>query len=976
MDSFRLLYIIFGLIFVFCSCNKSEQSLSSSSNITIEKCDQKKLQQDFELLQTKENTPDSSWLNFSRKIANLDCALNKDSLLLSIADVFHLKGNENVYIDYNNARDYFLAALRLRRTFYQDSMHLDLIRLYSNIALSYSWEGNYPLALKYFDSTFVDRSEFEVFPDIYNHTKIGECYRFSGDYLKALQHFNQAWSTVNKYLNGELETNDVAWYKACLFIGDLINNIAYCYKDKKDYKQAMKILSDGQVILRKISNPQDSGIRLANNILSMANVYLESSRRIESKVDKLLMSNNALAYFEIANSYYLELKDTVNMQACYRNMGACLFDQKRYKEAQQTFDKAIQLSSSSTQIFSKENKIGILSNIGACYSKMGLQDKALTYFERALAIIKGEINEDQWLPSAIEMSKDFNTSLYLLGNLGRVHLLLAENDEIHFKKSQAAYDSLTVLLNYVRGNLMSDQSKLSLAEQSRFWIPDAVKDMSRLYFMSGDNQFKLKALQMSEQGKSFALIEASRLRNASNLLPEPLQKRQNELTQMQIKARNDPRVAEELERETITFLNDVKSQAPSYFKLKYKGSNLNLESIQKECIDTNQAILEYFVQDSTLFLFAITKEKFILDTQSITKIELQKYVRQFQSNLNPTDATGLIDPNKVKLFCEAASELYDILIGRIKDSITLPERLIVIPDAMLSNLSYDALLNKKDNRELDIPGHVKSQNFLVQQHSISYCFSISMLQEMQTPSDGKTESRLKLFAPEFQKNSTLLPHMVYQDEEIKRISEQVNSAELEPKGTKENFIIASQNHSYVHVSTHGFAAIEPDSSFIAFEQSSTEPDSSQFLFLSELYYHPMNVELMTLTACETAVGQLSEGEGNLSFARGFAYAGVKSFITTLWKIQTNGASQIMPEFYDKFFNEGLPKDLALTQSKRQYLNAGKAIYPDDWAGLILVGSTTPVQSSGSDPKLIIYVLSCLLFALLLWKFISGRSSGK
>lgn len=976
MTSPGLLNLIFGLIFVFCSCNKSEQSLSSSSKLIIEKCDQQKLQQEFELLQTNENVPDSSWLNFSRKMANLDCRLNRDSMLLAIADVFHLKGNESVYIDYNNARDYFLAALMLRRTFYEDSLHLDLIRLYSNIALSYSWEGNYPLALKYFDSTLVEKPEFKVFPDIYNHTKIGECYRFSGDYLKALQHFNQAWATVNQYLNGELEKNEVAWYKACLFIGDLVNNIAYCYQDKKDYDQAIKVLSEGQIILRQISHPADSGMRLANNVMAMANIYLEYSRQLKSGEMKLAKSNQALTHYKLANRYYLELKDTQNMQACYRNAGACLFDQKRYMEAKQTFGQAIQLSSASPKIFSKENTIGILSNLGACYSKMDLQEKALSYFEMAIAKMKGEINEDPGLPTAFEMSKDFNTSLYLLGNLGRVHLLLAQNDKSHFKKSQAAYDSLAVLLNYVRGNLMSDQAKLSLAEQSRFWIPDAVKDMSRLYFMSGDNQFKLKALQMSEQGKSFALIEASRLKNASSLLSETLQKKQNELTQLQIKANTDPSLADELERETVHFLNDVKTQAPSYYNLKYKGSDIDLVTIQKECIDSNQAILEYFVQDSSLYLFAITKQSFILDTQLLAKSELQHLVYQFQSNLNPVNSEGILDQDKVQKFCSASAALYELLVGRIKDSIALPERLIIIPDAMLNNLSFDALLNMKDDKKQDIPAHVKAQNFLVQQHSISYCFSISMLQEMQTHTDRKTESRLKLFAPEFQKNSTLLPYMVYQDEEIKRISEQVSSAEMEPKGTKENFIIASQHHSYVHVSTHGFAANDPGSSFIAFEQKSATPDSSQFLFLNELYYHPMNVELMTLTACETAVGQLSEGEGNLSFARGFAYAGVKSFITTLWKIQTNGASQIMPGFYDKFFNEGLPKDLALTQSKRQYLNAGKAIYPDDWAGLILVGSTTPVQSSGSDPKLIIYALSCLLFALLLWKLISGRSSGK
>lgn len=788
-----------------------------------------------------------------------------------------------------------------------------------------------------------------------------------------MKHFDKAWATVNKYLNDEIEKDEVSWYKACLFIGDLINNMAYCYQDMEDYNRAKKFLLSGQSVIRKISPSQDSSFRLANNYMTLANIYIKSSRRHTSEDLKMSESNYALNYFETARKYYSEINDTLNIQVCYRNIAACLFDQRRFEESIGVLTNALNYNSLQPSIAQTESLMGIYTSLGACHTKLGELEKGLIYYSKAMSYVTQNNLDTIDLPSIGDLAKNFNTSLYLLGNLGRVHLLLADNNESHFKKSQAAYDSLAVLLNYVRGNLMSDQAKLSLAEQSRFWIPDAVKDMSRLYFMSGDNQFKLKALQMSEQGKSFALIEASRLRNSSNLLPEPLQKKQNDLTQMQIKSRNDPSVAEELERETITFLNEVKSQAPSYYNLKYKGSDIDLETIQDECIDSNQAILEYFVQDSALYLFAITRNKFILDTQCITKNELQTVVHQFQNNLNPVNSEGILDDYKVQGFCAAASSLYDILIGRIKDSIQLPERLIIIPDAMLSNLSFDALINNREQRDMDIPAHVKSKHFLVQQHSISYCFSISMLREMQTQPERKTESRLKLFSPVFQKNSKILPFMVYQKEEIERIREMVSSAELESAGSKENFLKASRRNAYVHVSTHGFAAEDPDSSFIAFDQKANDPDSTQFLFLNDLYHQSMNVELMTLTACETAVGQLSEGEGNLSFARGFAYAGVKSFITTLWKIQTNGASQIMPGFYENFFKLSQPKDIALTKSKRDYLSAGKAIYPDDWAGLILVGSTTPAQIKGSDPYFIIYILSALLIALLLWKFLSRRN---
>lgn len=127
----------------------------------------------------------------------------------------------------------------------------------------------------------------------------------------------------------------------------------------------------------------------------------------------------------------------------------------------------------------------------------------------------------------------------------------------------------------------------------------------------------------------------------------------------------------------------------------------------------------------------------------------------------------------------------------------------------------------------------------------------------------------------------------------------------------------------------------------------------------------MRQELLTLTACETALGPLKEGEGNISLARGFAYAGVKAMITTLWKIQTNGASKIIPEFYKNYLVTGKSKDVALSESKRAYLKAGKAVYPDEWAGLILIGNAakyTPKQKMLS--YLWIFYGSTILIALI------------
>jgi CHAT domain-containing protein len=226
--------------------------------------------------------------------------------------------------------------------------------------------------------------------------------------------------------------------------------------------------------------------------------------------------------------------------------------------------------------------------------------------------------------------------------------------------------------------------------------------------------------------------------------------------------------------------------------------------------------------------------------------------------------------------------------------------------------------------------------------------------------------QLALFAPRFDPGSTLLPYLKNQEKEVEAIHGLIPDASVSDQGTKESFLAASQKNAYLHLCAHGFVSSDPDSSFIAFYQKTAQADSSQFFYLSELYRHRLDQDLITLTACETALGQHRSGEGNISLARGFAYAGVKSFITTLWKIQTEGAARIIPSFYDHFLNQKLPKDVALALSKRAYLEEGKGVYPENWAGMILIGSSTAPSLLQESTKHELWIGSLALLLLVAW----------
>ena len=112
---------------------------------------------------------------------------------------------------------------------------------------------------------------------------------------------------------------------------------------------------------------------------------------------------------------------------------------------------------------------------------------------------------------------------------------------------------------------------------------------------------------------------------------------------------------------------------------------------------------------------------------------------------------------------------------------------------------------------------------------------------------------------------------------------------------------------------------------------------SELLFVKDLYaQHWQGLDLIFLSACQTASGRFMEGEGNISLARGMAYAGVRSLATTLWNVPTAAKSKIAPAFYTHFLQESQPKDVALAEAKR---SVARQYHPKDWAGIILIGAT-------------------------------------
>ena len=120
---------------------------------------------------------------------------------------------------------------------------------------------------------------------------------------------------------------------------------------------------------------------------------------------------------------------------------------------------------------------------------------------------------------------------------------------------------------------------------------------------------------------------------------------------------------------------------------------------------------------------------------------------------------------------------------------------------------------------------------------------------------------------------------------------------------------------------------------------------SNDLTAEELQTLTLHADLAVLSACNTGFGKISKGEGVMSLARAFNYAGVPATVTTLWRVPDEETSRLMVGFYTHL-KAGMTKDAALRQAKLDYLDNLKfdtKAAPLYWSAFIVSGNTDAVS---------------------------------
>jgi CHAT domain-containing protein len=146
-------------------------------------------------------------------------------------------------------------------------------------------------------------------------------------------------------------------------------------------------------------------------------------------------------------------------------------------------------------------------------------------------------------------------------------------------------------------------------------------------------------------------------------------------------------------------------------------------------------------------------------------------------------------------------------------------------------------------------------------------------------------------------------------------------------------------YKIVHFATHGFLNSEhPELSGIVLTMVNQDGTRTNGLMsLPDIYDLNLSSDLVVLSACDTALGKDTKGEGLVGLTRGFMSAGSRSVVASLWKVDDRATAVLMANFYKSMLEDGLPPAAALRSAKQSIRQQKGWSAPYFWAGFTLQG---------------------------------------
>ncbi len=267
-----------------------------------------------------------------------------------------------------------------------------------------------------------------------------------------------------------------------------------------------------------------------------------------------------------------------------------------------------------------------------------------------------------------------------------------------------------------------------------------------------------------------------------------------------------------------------------------------------------------------------------------------------------------------------AQQLYDWLIRPLQGELDTQQidTLVIVPDGPLRTIPLAALHD--------------GQNFLIGRYAIATAPSLTLTdlrpiqrQKIRPLLNGLSEAVQGFPSLKYVERELSTIHAVYGGKVLENEDFRLLGVQRELRETP---------YSIVHIASHGqFASDVRNTFLLTFDDKLTMDRLERFMALGQ--YRDQPVELLTLSACQTAAG---DDRAALGLAGVAVKAGARSALATLWFINDQATALLVTEFYRQLRDPNLSKAKALQQAQLMLLNDRRYQHPGYWSPFLLIGN--------------------------------------
>ena len=337
------------------------------------------------------------------------------------------------------------------------------------------------------------------------------------------------------------------------------------------------------------------------------------------------------------------------------------------------------------------------------------------------------------------------------------------------------------------------------------------------------------------------------------------------------------------------------------------AATVDLATLQRT-LRPDERVVQFHSLPDRLQVWVVSPSEIQSSSVPIKRDDLTELVEGFRNSVVRGRRTAIANADK----------LGAALLGPLK--LQPGQRLVIVPHGPLHYLPFQAL--RLDGK------------YVIETHAVSVAPSMSIAVQLAQRSPRVSASLTAFGNPRIEDKYDL-PGAETEVKEIARLFPGSN-VYMGATATKTQFREAAARNPLMHVAAHAEAdQIDPLYSRILL---ANEGGKQNFLEAHEILGLPMQGNaLVTLSACESGLGKIAQGDEVLGFTRSFLSAGTSSLISSLWPVSDDATEVLMSTLYAELA-KGRDIQRAMQAGQLAVLKDPKMSHPFFWAPFNLIGN--------------------------------------